>query len=169
MKLLFTAGTQLPFPRLQQAVAEVARLQPQWQLTFQAGPGARLEALAECPNVHARPLFTNDEFQKLFEAAELIVTHAGMGNIISCLEAGKPLMMLPRRANLGEHRNDHQTDTAEAFLRMYNVPAFESVPQLVSAIIDTSHWPQVGSSATERIHRTRSSFAQKLNVLLRDC
>ena len=166
MKLLFTAGTQLDFPRLQQAVEEVARLQPQWQLTFQAGPGARLEALSQWPNVHARPLFTGDEFQALFEAAELVVTHAGMGNIIACLEAGKPLMMLPRRANLGEHRNDHQTDTAEAFLRMYNVPAYESVPQLVSAIVDTGHWPQGGSSAVERIHRTRNAFAQELNALL---
>ncbi|NIC04152.1 glycosyltransferase [Billgrantia bachuensis] len=166
MKLLFTAGTQLAFPRLQQAVRQVAQQRPQWQLTFQAGPGARLEALTEWPNVHARPLFTNDEFQALFDAADLVVTHAGMGNIIACLEAGKPIMMLPRRASLGEHRNDHQMDTAEAFLRMYNVPAYESVPPLVLAIVDTSHWPQGGSSATERIHRTRSAFAREFNALL---
>ncbi|MCE8014977.1 hypothetical protein HOP62_02670 [Halomonas sp. MCCC 1A17488] len=166
MKLLFTAGTQLAFPRLQQAVEQVARQRPQWQLTLQAGPGARLEALAEWPNVHARPLFPSEEFLARFEAADLVVTHAGMGNIIACLEAGKPLILLPRQASLGEHRNDHQLDTAEAFLRMYNVSAFERVPQLVSAILDTSRWPQGGSSAAERIHRKRSAFARQLNALL---
>lgn len=166
MKLLFTAGTQFDFPRLQQVVEQVARQRPQWQLTFQAGPGASLEELAEWPNVHARPLFPSDEFQVLFEAANLVVSHAGMGNIIACLEAGKPLMLLPRRASLSEHRNDHQIDTAEAFLRMYNMPAYESVPQLVEAIVDTSNWPQGGASAVERIHRTRSAFARQLNALL---
>ncbi|MGR2736832.1 glycosyltransferase [Billgrantia sp. Q4P2] len=168
MKLLFTAGTQFDFPRLQQAVEQVARQRPQWQLTFQAGPGARLEGLAEWPNVLARPLFPSVEFQALFDAADLVVTHAGMGNIIACLEAGKPLMMLPRRAGLGEHRNDHQIDTAEAFLRMYNVPAYESVPQLVSAIVEPADWPQGGTSAAERIHRTRSAFARQFDALLRE-
>lgn len=166
MKLLFTAGTQFDFPRLGEAVGLVARERPQWHLTFQAGPGARLAGLAEWPNVHARPMFPSAEFQALFDAADLMVTHAGMGNIIACLEAGKPLLMLPRRASLGEHRNDHQSDTADAFLRMYNIPAFESVPQLVSAIVEPADWPPGGSSAAERIHRTRSAFAREFNALL---
>lgn len=166
MKLLFTAGTQFDFPRLQQVAEQVAWKRPQWQLTFQAGPGARLDGLAEWPNVLAQPLYPSEEFQALFDAADLVVTHAGMGNIIACLEADKPLMTLPRRSILGEHRNDHQIDTADAFLRMYNVPAFESVPQLVSAVVDTSNWPQGGTNAAERIRRARSAFAHELNVLL---
>ncbi|MBW6391994.1 glycosyltransferase [Billgrantia antri] len=168
MKLLFTAGTQFDFPRLGEVVEQVALQRPQWQLTFQAGPGASLEGLGEWPNVLARPLFPSEEFQALFEAADLVVTHAGMGNIIACLEAGKPVMMLPRRAEFGEHRNDHQIDTAEAFLRMYNVPAYESVPQLVSAIVEPAGWPQGETGAAERIHRTRSAFAQEFNALLRN-
>lgn len=166
MKLLFTAGTQFDFPRLQQAVEHVARQRPQWQLSFQAGPGARLEGLVEWPNLLAQPLFPSAEFQALFEAANLVVTHAGMGNIIACLEAGKPLMLLPRRSNLGEHRNNHQLDTADAFLRMYNVPAFDSVASLVSAIVEPCRWPPAGSHTTERIHRTRSAFARQFNALL---
>ena len=43
MNVLFTAGTQFAFPRLQQAVEKVAVARPDWQLVFQAGPGARLE------------------------------------------------------------------------------------------------------------------------------
>jgi UDP-N-acetylglucosamine transferase subunit ALG13 len=35
-----------------------------------------------------------------------------MGSIITALEMGKPLVIMPRRAALGEHRNDHQIATA---------------------------------------------------------
>jgi UDP-N-acetylglucosamine transferase subunit ALG13 len=35
-----------------------------------------------------------------------------MGTILSAMEAGKPLLVMPRRAALGEHRNDHQMATA---------------------------------------------------------
>ena len=44
-----------------------------------------------------------------------IVAHAGMGTILTALELGKPLLIMPRRAALGEHRNDHQLATAERF------------------------------------------------------
>ena len=166
MNLLFTAGTQFPFPRLQQALEQVAVGRPGWQLVFQAGPDAELEGLRALSNVVAQPLFSGEEFQRLFMAADLVVSHAGMGNIIACLEAGKPLVLLPRQAKLGEHRNDHQMDTAEAFLRMYNVPAAQSVAELVEIVTKPAHWPQGGESAAERLHSTRSAFAKKLNALL---
>src|SRR6185503_3524674 len=42
----------------------------------------------------------------------LVVAHAGMGSVITAGEHGKPIVLLPRRAGLGEHTNDHQVDTA---------------------------------------------------------
>ena len=118
------------------------------------------------PNVVAQPLFPGEEFQRLFARADLVVSHAGMGNIIACLEADKPLVLLPRQAKLGEHRNDHQMDTAEAFQRMYNVPAAQSVAELVVVVTDTARWPQAEKGAAERLHRTRSAFAKNINALL---
>ena len=44
-------------------------------------------------------------------AAELVVAHAGIGSVVTAGEHGKPIVLLPRRARLGEHRNDHQRDT----------------------------------------------------------
>jgi UDP-N-acetylglucosamine transferase subunit ALG13 len=45
--------------------------------------------------------------------AELVVAHAGMGSIITALRYQRPLLIMPRRAALGEHRNDHQVATAK--------------------------------------------------------
>jgi UDP-N-acetylglucosamine transferase subunit ALG13 len=38
-----------------------------------------------------------------------------MGSIISALRHGKPIVVMPRRAVLGEHRNEHQNATAARF------------------------------------------------------
>jgi UDP-N-acetylglucosamine transferase subunit ALG13 len=45
----------------------------------------------------------------------VVVAHAGMGTILTCLELGKPILIFPRQAALGEQRNDHQLATAERF------------------------------------------------------
>lgn len=36
-----------------------------------------------------------------------------MGSILTALRYKKPILVLPRRADLGEHRNDHQLATAK--------------------------------------------------------
>ena len=38
-----------------------------------------------------------------------------MGSIIAAIQAGKPLLMLPRRFDLGEHTTDHQFATLAKF------------------------------------------------------
>lgn len=42
----------------------------------------------------------------------LLVSHAGMGSILTALSLGRPIVVMPRRGHLRETRNDHQYDTA---------------------------------------------------------
>ena len=44
-----------------------------------------------------------------------------MGTILTALELGKPLLVMPRRAALGEHRNDHQLATVRRFAELGSV------------------------------------------------
>ena len=55
------------------------------------------------------------EFDTKCLAAEVVVAHAGMGTILSTLQSRRPLVIMPRRANLREHTTDHQIATAERF------------------------------------------------------
>lgn len=48
-------------------------------------------------------------------AARFIISHAGMGSIITAMSFGKPILLMPRRGHLGETRNDHQYTTARKF------------------------------------------------------
>ncbi len=54
----------------------------------------------------------------MFEQAEIIVAHAGMGTIITAVEFKKPLVVMPKRAALGEQRNEHQLATVREFRKL---------------------------------------------------
>lgn len=46
------------------------------------------------------------------QIAQVIVSHAGMGSLLTALRHRRPILIMPRKASLGEHRNDHQMATA---------------------------------------------------------
>ncbi|MDU8942110.1 glycosyltransferase [Ovoidimarina sediminis] len=106
--IFVTTGTQLPFPRL---IAEMDRLAFELEETVvaQVGPDD-----AERPNLDLRGRMSPEEFEATFKAARLVVAHAGVGSVLSARRYGKPLILVPRRFSLGEHRNDHQFATAQA-------------------------------------------------------
>ena len=51
-----------------------------------------------------------EEYNNNISQASLFISHAGMGNIISARENATPIIVINRRADLGEHRNDHQLE-----------------------------------------------------------
>ncbi len=53
-------------------------------------------------------------FEALAARASLLVAHAGIGSVLMAQKHRKPIIIFPRRASLGEHRNDHQLATCTA-------------------------------------------------------
>ena len=66
----------------------------------------------------AFPILKADEFNRIFNESDLIVTHAGMGVILKSLVASKPIVVLPRRLELKEVNTNHQIATARALEKM---------------------------------------------------
>jgi UDP-N-acetylglucosamine transferase subunit ALG13 len=107
--IFVTVGTQAPFDRL-------IKLMDIW--CRDAGK----QCFAQIGKNGYRPRFmpfkevlTEQEFNQQFDRATIVVSHAGMGTIISCLQHRKVLLTLPRLLKYGEHRNDHQISTTTAF------------------------------------------------------
>jgi UDP-N-acetylglucosamine transferase subunit ALG13 len=69
-------------------------------------------------------------FAEAFAKADVIVSHAGMGTILSATEIGKPIVLMPRRADMGEHRNNHQLDTAAEMSALANVTVVHGLEDL---------------------------------------
>jgi len=64
----------------------------------------------------------------------LFVSHAGMGTIITSLELRKPIVVMPKRASLGEQRNEHQLATVRHFRRSKQVLVADSELELGSVL-----------------------------------
>lgn len=108
--IFVTVGTQLPFDRLIIAVDAWAGAAEGRKVFAQIGPGRFEPRHVE----HAR-FISPEQCTERMAAADAIVAHAGMGTILTALELGKPVLIMPRQAEFGEHRNDHQLATARHF------------------------------------------------------
>ncbi len=112
--IFVTVGSQLPFDRLIMTVDDWSRLHPDYDTFAQIGL-SRYQPKA----MRFKTSMTPNDYQKAMQASDLIIAHAGMGTIISALELGKPLLLMPRLASQGEHRNDHQLATIKQMTQKF--------------------------------------------------
>jgi UDP-N-acetylglucosamine transferase subunit ALG13 len=111
--IFVTVGTELPFNRLVQAVDEWAFLAGRNDVFAQIG-----ETDWKPKHIQFSQFIDPREFTERLVSASRIVAHAGMGSILTALNYGKPILVMPRSAALQEHRNDHQLATARRLLQM---------------------------------------------------
>jgi UDP-N-acetylglucosamine transferase subunit ALG13 len=113
--IFVTIGTQAPFDRFIKIVDEVAE-------NINEEIIAQVSQTGFTPkNIKTIEFLAPDEFNNLFAKARLVVAHAGMGTILSALQKHRPIIIFPRIAALGEHRNEHQLATAKKFREMGSV------------------------------------------------
>ena len=83
------------------------------------GPGIRTTVfLKGCPL--RCPWCSNPESQRMkpekmkdiIKDSDIIITHAGVGTIMECLEMGKEIIVVPRKVENLEHVNNHQEEIA---------------------------------------------------------
>jgi UDP-N-acetylglucosamine transferase subunit ALG13 len=153
--IFVTVGTQLPFDRLVCAVDAWAAARPEVGLFAQVGPGAAPPA--HLPHTAFVSPARADE---LMRCAELIVAHAGMGSLLTAMGYGKPILIMPRRAALGEHRNDHQLATARWMAQRPGVSVAWDESQ-VAARLDERGALVSGASIPRFAHDT---FVQRLRA-----
>ena len=55
------------------------------------------------------------DFEQKMEECEIVVSHSGVGTIISGLKHEKPVIVFPRLEKYGEHVDDHQLEIGESF------------------------------------------------------
>ncbi|MGE3532894.1 MAG: glycosyltransferase [Steroidobacteraceae bacterium] len=127
--IFVTVGAQMSFDRLIRAV-------DQWALKR-----GRNDVFAQIGDSSFRPSYiqftaflTIEEFKHRCSSAKVIVSHAGTGSIITALQLGKPALIMPRRAELRETRNDHQVGTAERFRRFSSISVAANEEDLMSKL-----------------------------------
>lgn len=61
-------------------------------------------------------MISNEEFNKLVDQAEFIISHAGTGSVVPALKKNKKVIIFPRLHEFNEHIDNHQLELAELFL-----------------------------------------------------
>lgn len=155
--IFVTVGEQLPFDRLVCAMDRWATNNP-YEIFAQVG-----RSDYKPTHIRYKDFLDQDEFMQCLREARLVVAHAGMGTIISALEMEKPILVIPRKSSLGEHRNDHQLATAKRFSALGFVEVVHDEQELgakineMMAIIEGK--PNRGSrmgTSSELIHTIRT-------------
>jgi len=119
--IFVTAGSMLPFDRLFQLIdAAITDGVITDQVYGQIGEGEYLPK-----NFEYSRFIDKVEFDERVLSANLVVAHAGIGVIMQALSSETPLLVLSRKAALGEHVNDHQVSTAKKFEELGHVVSFE--------------------------------------------
>lgn len=62
--------------------------------------------------IRARPEMPSQELAAEFAAADIVITHAGVGVALLALSVGRCPVLVPRRMHRGEHIDDHQREVA---------------------------------------------------------
>lgn len=75
-----------------------------------------------------------DELKKLIDRADLVITHGGVGSIITAIEENKKVIAVPRLKKYKEHVNDHQLDIIKSFDDAGYIIGLNSVEMLGDAL-----------------------------------
>ncbi len=75
-----------------------------------------------------------DEIKKLIDKADLVITHGGVGSIITSITKEKKVIAVPRLKKYNEHVNDHQLDIIDSFNEMGYIIGIHDVSELGDAI-----------------------------------
>lgn len=129
--ILVTLGTQdKPFTRLLDAVQQlIDKGIIEDKVVVQAGCSKY-----ESKDMEIFDLIPMDDFERLMSECDLLITHGGVGSIVSGLNKNKKVIAIPRLAKYGEHVNDHQKQIIDNFNKKEYIIGIEETDELEDAL-----------------------------------
>ena len=103
-RVVVTVGTQRDYGFRRLIARLVELLPPDAEVLWQVGC-TDVDGLG----IQSRPWVDPEVLDRAMSEADLIIAHAGIGSALAALEAGRMPILVPRRPDMGEHVDDHQT------------------------------------------------------------
>lgn len=75
-----------------------------------------------------------NDFEKYIKKCDFLITHGGVGSIITGLKNKKKVLVMPRLAKYKEHNNDHQLEITEEFTKEGYILSFNDTKSLEEAL-----------------------------------
>ena len=160
--IFVTVGHQMPFDRMVKAIDEWAAANDRSDIFAQIGD-------AQYSPMHIQWVKTLDppEFREKVTTADTIVAHAGMGTILTAMQFGVPILVMPRTAAFKETRNDHQIATAERFKEMGRVHVAmdeHELPTMLDQVSNLTSSGTISSEASPELIAALAGFIHQTDV-----
>ena len=108
-------------------------------------------------------LMSKEQLEQFQDEADLIITHGGVGSIISSIEKGKKVIAVPRMHEYGEHVNNHQKEIVKDFNDKGYIIGIEKVEDLKQAIVKSENFePKKYQSNNEKMLKIIEEFIDKV-------
>lgn len=157
--ILVTLGTQdKSFERLLKAIdKEIEKGTIQEKVVVQAGC-----TKYNSKNMELFDLIPTDDFEQLMSECDLLITHGGVGSILSGVTKGKKVIAAPRLAKYKEHTNDHQKQIVKEFSKEGYILALNDMNALGKTIEKSKNWkPKKYKSNTDNMIKLIENYIEK--------
>ena len=117
----------LPFERFVRSIDDWAAANPGERVLLQIG-----DTQFEPKHAEWCRILPPADYRRALDECRFFVAHVGMGSILQGIEARKPMLLLVRKPELGEHTQDHQRATAAKFVGRRGIRVTEDEMELLS-------------------------------------
>jgi len=126
---------------------------------------AQIGRCSYCPNnLKAIAFCSPSKFVENIDRARLIISHAGVGTMARVIKQGKPIIVVPRKASLGEISNDHQFATAKQLESESKVLVAYEVSELPDKLQQAKSFVPAKGQGGQKIVRTIEVFLEELQA-----
>ena len=124
--IFLTVGTIYPFDRLIKAIDNAIKFRIIKEPVF-----AQIGKTDFKPEyMQYAKMLNGNEFNEKISVADYIISHAGVGSIITALDNKKPLLVMPRLRKFKEHVNNHQIALAQKFEQLGHILVAYNIHEL---------------------------------------
>lgn len=78
------------------------------------------------PKIKSEQFMSQEDLDYYIDNADIIISHGGVGSILTSIKKNKKVIGVPRLSRFGEHINDHQVDLINALaMKNYIIPVLK--------------------------------------------
>ena len=108
-------------------------------------------------------LIPKEELEELQEKSNYIITHGGVGSIVSSVKKGKKVIAIPRLHKYNEHVNDHQKEIVKYFNDKGYIIGIDNVEQLEKVVSNIEKFvPKKYENNNKKMLKIISEFIDKI-------
>ena len=87
-------------------------------------------------NYEYKNFLDRDEFKRMMDNSNIVITHGGTGAIVGAVKKGKKVIAVPRLEEFNEHVDNHQLQIVQQFENMQFIKSVINIENLELAIIE---------------------------------